>query len=354
MSHQEPRVRALSPASGILPLLLSLSDTSTSNAQIPHGQNQFNRFFKTVFHACLSVLNFGVLGLGALCFGILRHTFCQPFHLRFSSFISHFNSRFISCLLYSSCLLLIGNNTVFAQTKVPLLFGENKNERGEIIPIGEPFTKIFSFIEKDINVKFELQIYPWNRAVKLATGGQGLIFGLSQTPDRDAIFSFSEPAMYRYLWLVTRSDRRFEFTKLSDLKGKTIGIVRGSKYGGEFDAQKGKLFKTDDDIDAYAPRLKKLMNQRIDAMIFASSSMDAKEVEKAVNAIKLYNETEASSSSDDQFSVLPMPILKDGIRFALVKGKNDSLIKNISKSLQKYHAREASLHRKKIPAPPKH
>jgi polar amino acid transport system substrate-binding protein len=251
------------------------------------------------------------------------------------------------------CILQAHSAPSLAQTKVPLLFGENRNEKGELIPVGDRFTKIFSAIEKDLGIKFELQMYPWNRAVKLAGTGYALIFGLSHTPEREEIFTFSEPAMYQYLWLVTRTDRQFSFNKLEDLKGKTIGVVRGSKYGGEFDAQKDKLFKTDDDIDAYAPRLKKLLNQRIDAMIFASGLTDAKEVEKIVNAIKLYKDSDPQTSPNIQFSVLPMPVLKDGICFAILKGKNDNLIKNINKSLQKFHAIEKATSRKKNSPPPK-
>jgi polar amino acid transport system substrate-binding protein len=245
------------------------------------------------------------------------------------------------------CLLLAHSTPSFAQTKVPLLFGENKNEKGELIPLGDRFSKVFSAIEKDLGIKFELQMYPWNRAVKLAGNGHALIFGLSLTPEREAIFTFSEPAMYQYLWLVTRADKQFDFNKLEDLRGKTIGVVRGSKYGGEFDAQKGNLFKTDDDIDAYGPRLKKVLGQRIDAMIFSSPLTDPKEVEKQVNAIKLYSDTAVAPSPNNPFAVLPVPILKDGIRFAIAKGKDDELIRRINVSLQKFHARNAGADHKK-------
>jgi polar amino acid transport system substrate-binding protein len=258
---------------------------------------------------------------------------------------------FYACLCF--CLLLAHSTTLLAQTKVPLLFGENKNEKGELIPLGDRFTKVFSAIEKEVGIKFELQMYPWNRAVKLAGTGHALIFGLSRTPEREEIFTFSEPAMYQYLWLVTRADKQFAFNKLEDLKGKTIGVVRGSKYGGEFDAQKNKLFKTDDDIDAYSPRLKKILGQRIDAMIFSSPLTDAKEVEKIVNAIKLYKDADPQISPNIQFSVLPIPVLKDGICFAILKGKNDNLIKSINKSLQKLHALESATSRKKNASTPK-
>jgi ABC-type amino acid transport substrate-binding protein len=226
-------------------------------------------------------------------------------------------------------------NLAIGQTKVPLLFGENKNEKGEMIPIPERFIKIFHAIENDLGIEFQLQIYPWNRAVKIASSDGGIIFGLSVTPDREKIFTFSEPATYHYIWLVTRKDKQFSFKSLQDLKGKTIGIVRGSKYGGEFDEQKNILFKTDDDIDAYGPRLSKVLNQRIDAMIFASPLTNYKEVEDTINKIILTDDHQLQLPPGKRFAVLPVPVLKDGIRFASLIGQNDRLIKDINKSLKK-------------------
>ncbi|MBR7798992.1 substrate-binding periplasmic protein [Undibacterium fentianense] len=239
-------------------------------------------------------------------------------------------------VLLAACFLLTQASQ--AQTKIPLLFGENRNEKGEMIPIPERFTKIFTAIEKDLGIQFQLQIYPWNRAVKMASTEGGLIFGLSLTPERADIFNFSEPVVYQYLWLVTRKDRQFKFTTLEDLRGKTIGVVRGSKYGGEFDKQKNILFRADDDIDAYGPRLKKVINKQIDAMIFASPLTEAKEVESLINTIKIPTETDANSVKTMRFSVLPVPVLKDGIRFAILKNQNEALINDINRSLKKYQS----------------
>jgi polar amino acid transport system substrate-binding protein len=158
---------------------------------------------------------------------------------------------------------------------------------------------------------------------------------LSLTPEREAIFDFSEPVVYQYLWLVTRVDRQFEFKTIQDLKGKVIGVVRGSKYGGEFDQQRNVSFKTDDDIDAYGPRLKKLSNRQVDAIIFSSASTDAKEVEKLVNEIKIPNEMENQTQKQSRFAILPTPVLKDGIRFAILRGQNKRLIDDINRSLKK-------------------
>lgn len=232
-------------------------------------------------------------------------------------------------------VISLSSTPSFAQTRVPLLFGENRNEKGELNPIPERFTKIFGAIEKDLSIKFQIQLYPWNRAVKIASTEGGLIFGLSLTPEREAIFDFSEPVVYQYLWLVTRVDRQFEFKTIQDLKGKIIGVVRGSKYGGEFDQKRNVLFKADDDIDAYGPRLKKLSNRQVDAIIFSSAATDFKEVEKLVNQIKIPNETENQSPKQSRFAVLPTPVLKDGIRFAILRGQNKHLIDNIDRSLKK-------------------
>lgn len=239
----------------------------------------------------------------------------------------------------SFCISLCIPHLVQAQTRVPLLFGENKNEKGEFVPMPERFTKIFQFIEKDLKIKFALQMYPWNRAVKIASTEGGLIFGLSATPEREQLFYFSEPAVYNYLWLVTRSDRTFDYRNLNDLKGKTIGVVRGSKYGGDFDAQKNILFKVDDDIDAYGARLQKVLTRRVDAMIIASPHLDHKEVELKVNAIKIDEHDQLAAGK--RFSVLPQAVLKDGIRFAQLKGQNDTLIKRISVAINKYYALES-------------
>ncbi len=251
------------------------------------------------------------------------------FETRFYVFISITLSLLLTCI----------QQTAFAQTRVPLLFGENKNEKGEYVPMPERFTKMFQFVEKDLNIKFEFQMYPWNRAVKIASTEGGLIFGLSRTPEREEIFSFSTPALYNYLWLVTRRDKKFPYEQLTDLRGKTIGVVRGARYGGEFDTHKNALFKVDDDIDAYGPRLQKVLNGRVDAMLIASSSADASEVERQVNQIKIDEHDQIPTIP--RFSVLSTAVLKDGICFAQLKGKNDQLMDKISASLVRYYASEA-------------
>lgn len=248
------------------------------------------------------------------------------------------------CLVLASAFSM--SSTALAQRKVPLLFGENKNEKGELVPVADHFLKALSALEKDLDIQFQLQIYPWNRAVKLASDDGRLIFGMSLTQEREQVFSFSEPVMFQNLWLVTRADHEFPFETLADLKGKVIGVVRGSRYGGEFDVQKNRLFKIDDDIDASSTRLKKLLNQRIDALAFASPINDPKEVEKLINDITLHEFGESTKPAEKRFSVLPVPLLQDGLRFAVLRGKDDALLQTINRALHKLQSKNTAARNK--------
>lgn len=267
-----------------------------------------------------------------------RSTFSTPRTRRWGSL-------FI-CLAMFAAFFASAIQPAHAQRKVPLLFGENKNQKGELIPVADHFLKILNSLEKELDVQFQLQTYPWNRAVKLANDDGGLIFGMSLTPEREAIFSFSEPILFQNLWLVTCADREFPFESLADLKGKVIGVVRGSRYGGEFDQQKNRLFKIDDDIDASSARLKKLLNHRIDALTFASPINDAKEVEKLINEIDLHDHKESLKPGEKRFSVLPVPVLQDGLRFAILRGKDEALLQAINHSLHKLQSKNTNLRSK--------
>lgn len=222
-----------------------------------------------------------------------------------------------------------------AQTPVPLLFGENKNDKGEQLPMPLKVAKFLGYFEKQLVVKFKIQNYPWNRAVLMANYDGDLIFGVSITSEREKTLHFSEPVFYNYVWLVTRSDGTFPFSTLQDLKGKKIGIIRGSHYGDAFDNQKNKLFKIENDVNAYAPRLKKLLTKRMDAMLFASSETNVKIVEQQVNEIMLSEETDHSKLGENNFRVLPVPLLKDGIRFAIRADKDNGMIEKLNKAIEK-------------------
>ena len=241
-------------------------------------------------------------------------------------------------LFVCAMLLAFASNIVCASALVeaptPLLFGENKNERGEQLPIPQLIKQLLMQVESDTGMHFSIKNYPWPRAISMARNEGKLIFGLSLTSEREKLFSFSEPLYYNNVWIVTRSDQTFPFKSLEDLKGKTIGILRGASYGDDFDRAQNKLFKVEEDIGVYSVRLKKLNNKRMDAILFASPDSRAAQVQMRINQI-LRVEAELNAQEIPSFSVLPTPLLKDGLRFAIRRDQNSELLQRIDKAITK-------------------
>lgn len=238
------------------------------------------------------------------------------------------------------CVLLLTITNSFvgpparAETPTPLLFGENKNEHGEQLPIPQLIKQLLMQLESDTGFHFSIKNYPWPRAINMARNEGTLIFGMSLTSEREKQFNFSEPLYYNNVWIVTRSDQTFSFKSLQDLKGKTIGILRGASYGGDFDQAQNKLFRVEEDIGVYSVRLKKLNNKRMDAMLFASPDSRAASVEMRINQI-LRADAELNGQAIPSFSVLPIPLLKDGLRFAIRRDQNPEVLQRIDKAIAK-------------------
>lgn len=221
------------------------------------------------------------------------------------------------------------------QPKIKLLFSDAFVDKEKNLPMPERYYKIVKQIEDGLNIQFNIQLYPWNRAVNIATTQGELIFALSQTPERLAIFTFSEPVADNYLWLVTRADNVFPYSKIEDLKGKSIDIFRGAKYGGDFDKNKDTLFKIEESSGTYMQRLLRLHLGRVDAMIYSSEFDQAKDVEKQINHIVKHELQKSENDNHYNFKVLAIPIAKDSIRLAILKGYNEELITNINQLIKK-------------------
>ena len=69
----------------------------------------------------------------------------------------------------------------------------------------------------------------------------------------------------------------------NDLKGKLIGIVRGTSAGEDFDRQMGVLFRVEDDVGAGISRLKKLMAKRMDAIVWYGVTGNQRDMQASFN-----------------------------------------------------------------------
>ena len=233
---------------------------------------------------------------------------------------------------------------VAAPQTIPLLIGDTLDEQGKPRPMPSVKRKLLDDLAQELGVVFDLRMLPWARAERYAMNGAGLVFGLPKTSERLRVLRYSDVASHNNVWLVTRSDATFAYNKLDDLRGKTVGTVRGYSYGEEFDSARGKLFRTDDDIPSRSTRLTRLMLKRVDVVLLLQpASQSAKEVEAEVQAFMATRLQSIGSAANAGYSVLPKPMSADsGMFFAIARHKDDGLIARINAALARMRQRTAN------------
>ncbi|WP_395402106.1 substrate-binding periplasmic protein [Pseudoduganella sp. UC29_106] len=228
---------------------------------------------------------------------------------------------------------------------VSLIMGEALDEAGRSKPLRAWQRKLFDYLEGELNVSFDLKRYPWPRAERHAINGDGLIFGLPKSAERERTLRFSEPTVSNTLWLVTRSDQTFAFNSMADLRGKKIGAVRGYGYGDEFErARSAGLFRVEDDLPSRAMRLQRLLLKRVDAvLLYQPNWQTAAEFEAELRAQAAPLANDLRLPPDITLSVLPRAVqMETPLYFAIARGRDDALIDRINQALLKQQ-KQASL-----------
>ena len=115
---------------------------------------------------------------------------------------------------------------------------------------------------------------PWARAYKKALDGEGVLAGLSKTVERGKVFSFTDAVHEDRVQVITLKKADLKISRFSDLKGKRVGIQRGSSYGEQFEAAL-PMFVEDRDSSGDS-RLTKLVAERIDAAVLSGGNTAVK------------------------------------------------------------------------------
>jgi ABC-type amino acid transport substrate-binding protein len=81
-------------------------------------------------------------------------------------------------------------------------------------------------------IKIDLQpSMLWKRILfDLSSGRLDIIAGSLKTKQREKKFNFSDAIYFAKLRVFVRRDRRFDFSQMSDLVGKTGGKLRGDEF----------------------------------------------------------------------------------------------------------------------------
>lgn len=151
-----------------------------------------------------------------------------------------------------------------------------------------------------------IKLIPWARAVAEAKTGGGIINQFSKTSEREQLFLFSRPLYVDRVVAVVRKGREFPFESVHDLAGKTVGVLRGAVYGGDWSDGAGAFRREED--GSPESRLKKLLLNRIDVAIISAGPLGLR-----LAALRAGVDPAA-------FSVLPTPLLVEQNYLAIAKG----------------------------------
>lgn len=213
--------------------------------------------------------------------------------------------------------LLAHAQTMPETKRIPVLMAEQKGDYGQDLPLLPYAQQLISYMEMALQVKLDVRRYPWRRVLYNGENGEGLIFGIYKTAEREHIFAFSEPVYAEKIWLIKRCDQPFSFNQLQDLKGKTIGIVQGSSAGVEFDSQVNLLFKAEYNTSSLSGRFSKLYQKRMDAFLYYEARSNLKSLQRELNQTYASELDEYKKQKTEVFCILPKPVSTVDVHFAL-------------------------------------
>lgn len=244
---------------------------------------------------------------------------------------------------YSSAILAFSGLVAAASTLaaeqdagIPILVSADASVPGQPAQVSENARRLLQYLAAQTQFQLIIQPMPWQRALVSAQAGQGVLYGASKSAEREAVLRFSEPIYSDQVWLVKRCDSPLQFAQLSDLQDKSVGVVRGSAYGEEFDRAANVLFKAELDANNNRSRFAKLLRKRSDALVIYSQVQDTRVLESDLN--KKYGALAASESGAMQthpFCVLPKAVASRSVHFALAPGYNEAFLARLNSALRK-------------------
>nr|WP_315256650.1 transporter substrate-binding domain-containing protein [uncultured Duganella sp.] len=175
--------------------------------------------------------------------------------------------------VFAACALVLSQPSAHAadeQDEVPVLIAESIDARGHPLPTPPIISAVIQQLAAESGLNLVVRAYPWRRAQVMAENGEGLLYGAAITPERLQVFNFTRPVYDANQWLVSSAQKPLKFSRWQDLRGKTISIAAGGKYGPEFEQRRDKLFKVEENAVSTESRLKMASAHHVDAVLIDS------------------------------------------------------------------------------------
>lgn len=216
---------------------------------------------------------------------------------------------------------------------IPLLMSEQRDDQLQLLPLKSPVAQFLNYVENAMQRKISIKYYPWKRVLHNGENGEGIIFGIYKTPERERVFTFSEPVYSDFVYLVMLCDGAFKFKTVADLKGKTIGMSPGASAGAEFDREVGVTIKPEYNSSSLTGQFLKLYQKRVDAFLYFEFSNNIERIQADINRRYAANLDDYKIRKAEVFCLAPQALVHQENYFAISKKQDKSTLNELNKVL---------------------
>lgn len=200
------------------------------------------------------------------------------------------------------------------QSNPPFMYEDKNGQAAGLYPI------LLRAVFERMGVQAQVNPYPWKRALDMGEKGQVGVGGIYKNTRRLQIFDYSEVLYSEKIVLYVRTGQAFQFSKIQDLQGKTIGTLTGWSYGDEFDLARERGGFVVEEVGSDDENFKKLLLGRLDCI--AVIELGAAEI-----ILKEHY--------DEQIEELPVPLAVNDTYLVFAKNSPQAeLLKNFNAILR--------------------
>jgi len=120
---------------------------------------------------------------------------------------------------------------------------------------------------KRMNVPVTVQAKPWSKAIQEIDAGTAGVGGIYKNAEREKKYDYSEQIFVERLVVFFNKSNPLNYTKLEDLHGKRVGVLKGWSYGDDFDKAKKGGAITCEEADADSQNFQKMDQHHLDATV---------------------------------------------------------------------------------------
>lgn len=146
------------------------------------------------------------------------------------------------------------------ESNPPFMFGRDGKAAGV-------YPALMAAAFQEMRVELRIEAKPWRRALMELDAAQAGVGGIYKNTERLAKYDFSEPMYVERINVYVPAGRYFSYTRLADLEGKRVGVIRGWSYGDDFDRARSAGRLLAEEVDSDEQNFRKLAIGRIDALL---------------------------------------------------------------------------------------